>query len=131
MAYSVDAMLTADGGDGGVQFEDLTSLESQDAYFMAAVGLGGVAAEYVTFGDCRGGAADFRDVGRLVKMRVGGKGDFEAVVRWGLLVAVGLIRANRTALLELSKAMLNGCSTEQCISVIDRLVVRHASILPP
>lgn len=87
----------------------------RDRYTVAAVGLGGVAGEIVRFGKCEGGEEDYGMVGR-------GTGGDEGVIRWGLLMAVRLLREHGKAHEMACRAMMKGERVEHVLVEVDKWV---------
>lgn len=86
-----------------------------DVYALAAVGLAGVAAEIVRFGKCEGGGEDYAMVGR------GTQGN-QGIIRWGMLVAVNLLREHEKAHEMACRAMLERKSLEEVIAEVEKWV---------
>lgn len=115
------------GVEVGVEFS--TSRYAGDAHCIAAVGMAGIAGEVVVYGTSEGGAEDFADVGRAVKSCYGERkvpeDTMKNIVRWGLLVAVRLLKEHEQAHRLLTEAMIRGDSVEECLQIVEDSVDRE------
>ena len=115
------------GGKVGVEFR--SSRYAGDAHSIAAVGMAGIAGEVVIYGSSEGGAEDFADVGRAVKNcfreRKVSEDSLKNIVRWGLLVAVRLLKEHEQAHRMLTEAMIRGDSVEECLQIVEDSVDRE------
>lgn len=97
--------------------------EPEDAYLRTAVRISGIAAEFVLFGDSKGGNEDLAKVNRTAAVSGPlGKAtveEREVIVRWALMQAVSLIKTHNEALEKLADAMVMQKSAEVCAKIID------------
>ena len=82
--------------------------------------LGGVAAEYVQYGQAEGGRADLVQLDQLLGALGFTERKTADQVRWGALNAVQILRQNARAHRALARAMLDGADVVECIQVIER-----------
>lgn len=99
-----------------------------DAYTLAALGMGGIAAEVAVFGSSEGGVEDMADVARVARKAAPLSSDLErkTITRWGLMQAVTLVRDHRRALDMVAQAMSAGRSVEECAVLIDANAEKEA-----
>lgn len=117
------------GKECGIVIAD-EDVRQADAYTLAALGMAGIAAECILFGNSQGGAEDLAEVGRVASTSGPfGKAtqqDKKIIVRWGLMQAVTLLKAHENALEKLQNAMKDRLPLQQCINVIDEAVDKDA-----
>jgi hypothetical protein len=105
----------------GVQVD----LSSADVYDIAAVGMGGVAAECCIFGISEGGSADLKTVCKAVR-NAPSRGNLPAtqdaamkVARWGLLQAAVHLKDQAAAHKALSQALSDNMPLEDCKRIVE------------
>jgi hypothetical protein len=105
----------------GVQVD----LSRADVYDIAAVGMGGVAAECCIYGISEGGSADLKTVCKAVRSAPS-RGNLPStqdaamkVARWGLLQAAMHLKDQAVAHKALSQALSDNMSLEDCKRIVE------------
>ena len=96
------------------------SVTAETLGVFTCVALGGVAAEYVQYGQAEGGLADIVQLDQLLSALGFTERKTSDQVRWGALNAVQLLRQHARAHRALAGAMLEGADVVDCIQVIER-----------
>ena len=96
------------------------SVTAETLGVFTCTALGGVAAEYVQYGQAEGGLADIVQLDQLLAALGFTERKTADQVRWGALNAVQLLRQNARAHRALAGAMLEGADVVSCIRIIER-----------
>lgn len=94
----------------------ITSTALHDA---ATIALGGVTAEYITYGAAEGGLADVAGLDALLNALGFSQAKAADTVRWALLDAAAILRRHSDAHIALADKMLEGAGTGECVGVIE------------
>lgn len=81
--------------------------------------LGGVAAEYLVFGQAEGGQSDIQQLEDLFQSLRFDQQKTDLQLRWAVLNTVGLLRRHAATHRLLAEAMARGASVGECIAEIE------------
>jgi len=106
--------------DASLQKEVSTgSLSGKSLDKFIFIALGGVAVEYLSFGQAKGGKSDIAQVDNLLQAVGMDQRQGSAQVRWSLLNAVEMLRPQMGTHERVAAAMQRGASVGECIALIE------------